>query len=67
MTIPPPDSQVKGRSVDSIELLEEVERIQHEFGRCRVQVPDPVERWWYDVDRIEFDTETQAIRLVSDH
>jgi hypothetical protein len=52
--------------LDSAELLEEIERIQHEFGKCRVQLPDPVERWWYDVTRVEFDTEAQAIRLVSD-
>jgi hypothetical protein len=53
--------------VDSIQVLEEIERIQTEFGVCKVQVPDPVERWWYTVDRVEFDTESQAIRLVSDH
>jgi hypothetical protein len=53
--------------VDSTQAIEEIERIQHEFGVCELQVPDPVERWWYGVDRIEFDTESQAIRLVSDH
>lgn len=51
----------------SDELLEEIERLQTEFGRARLQIPDPVERWWYDVDRVEFDPEAQAIRLVSDH
>ena len=50
----------------STEVLEEIERIQNEFGPCRVQLPDSVERWWYDVTRVEFDTESQAIRLVSD-
>jgi len=25
-----------------------------------------VERWWYDVTRVEFDSEAQAIRLVCD-
>lgn len=53
--------------MDSTEALEEIERIQNEFGKCRLQIPDPVERWWYDVDRIEYDQEAQAIRLVSDH
>jgi hypothetical protein len=53
--------------MDSVQALEEIERIQNEFGSCKLQIPDPVERWWYDVDRIEFDTESQAIRLVSDH
>jgi hypothetical protein len=51
----------------SDDLLEELERLQHEFGRGKVQLPDPVERWWYDVDRVEFDTETQSYRFVSDH
>jgi hypothetical protein len=54
-------------AVDSVEALEEIERIQNEFGRAKLQIPDPVERWWYDVDRIEFDPVSQAIRLVSDH
>lgn len=51
----------------STEALEEIERLQNEFGECELQIPDPVERWWYNVDRIEFDPEAQAIRLVSDH
>ena len=49
-----------------MQLLEEVERIQNEFGKCKIQIPDPIEAWWYDVTRVEFDTEAQAIRLVSD-
>ena len=53
--------------MDSTEALEEIERIQNEFGACKLQIPDPVERWWYDVDRVEFNPETQTIRLVSDH
>lgn len=52
--------------MDSVQVLEEIERLQHEFGKARVQIPDPVEMWWYDVDRVEFDTESQAIRLVCD-
>jgi hypothetical protein len=53
--------------VNSLQALEEIERIQNERGVCKLQVPDPVERWWYDVDRVEFDPDAQAIRLVSDH
>lgn len=52
--------------VDSVQALEEIERIQNEFGKCRMQIPDPVEAWWYDVTRIEYDSQAQAIRLVSD-
>lgn len=51
----------------STDALEEIERLQNEFGECVLQIPDPVEHWWYNVDRIEFDPEAQAIRLVSDH
>lgn len=51
----------------SDELIEEIERLHTEFGRARVQVPDPVERWWYDLDRIERDAETNTFRLISDH
>ena len=32
-----------------------------------VQVPDPVEMWFYPVDRVERDPGTQTYRLVSDH
>jgi hypothetical protein len=49
-----------------VEALEEIERIQTEFGACMLQIPDSFEPWWYTVDRIEFDPETKAIRLVSD-
>lgn len=52
--------------LDSVQALEEIERIQNEYGPCKVQIPDPVEAWWYNVTRIEFDPEAQAIRLVSD-
>lgn len=52
--------------MESPAVLEEIERLQHEFGVARVQIPDPVERWWYDVTRVEFDSEAQAIRLVCD-
>lgn len=50
----------------SDEAIEAIERLQHEFGVCELQLPDPVERWWYRVDRIEFDSEAQAFRMVSD-
>jgi hypothetical protein len=52
--------------VDSVQALEEIERIQNEHGPCVLQIPDPVEAWWYNVTRVEFDAEAQAIRLVSD-
>jgi hypothetical protein len=52
--------------VESPEVLEEIARIQHEFGACRIQFPAELASWWYDVTRVEFDAEAQAIRLVSD-
>lgn len=52
--------------MDSMELMEELERLQHEFGRGKCQLPDPLERWWNDIDRIEFDAATQTYRFVSD-
>lgn len=52
--------------MDSVQILEEIERLQTEFGKSKIQIPDPVEPWWYDVTRVEFDPEAQAIRLVSD-
>lgn len=52
--------------MDSREALEEIERIQNEFGICKMQLPAELEAWWYDITRIEFDPEAQAIRLVSD-
>jgi hypothetical protein len=67
LTIPPPNQLAEGTAVNSAQAIEEIERLQTEFGICEMQIPDPVERWWYKVDRLEFDTESQAIRLVSDH
>jgi hypothetical protein len=52
--------------VDSVQVGEEIDRLQNEFGVCKIQIPDPVESWWYEVTRVEFDPEAQAIRLVSD-
>jgi hypothetical protein len=48
------------------EALEEIERIVNEFGDLELQVPDPIERWFYPVDRLEVVTEAGAIRVVSD-
>ena len=48
------------------EIIEELERSVHEFGDGEVQFPDPVERWWYPVDRIEREPGSNAFRLVSD-
>ena len=48
------------------EAIEEIERIVHEFGDYELQIPDPIERWHYPVDRIEVVPESQAIRFVSD-
>ena len=49
------------------EGIEQLERIVHEFGDFELQVPDPIERWNYPVDRMEVVVEAQAIRFVSDH
>lgn len=48
------------------EAIEEMERLVSEFGDLELQMPDPVERWFYPVDRIEVAPESQAIRVVSD-
>jgi hypothetical protein len=54
--------------LDSVEIIEELERLQGEFGPGKVQIPDPLEaQWWYEVDRVEFDSVTQTYRMVSDH
>lgn len=49
------------------EAIEELERKVHEFGDGELHIPDPLESWWYPVDRIEFDRSTQTYRAVSDH
>jgi hypothetical protein len=48
------------------EGIEELERAVHEFGDFELQIPDPIARWWYPVDRVEVEPEAQAIRFVSD-
>ena len=49
------------------EIIEALERDVHEFGDGEVQIPDPVERYWYAVDRVEREPGSNAYRLVSDH
>jgi hypothetical protein len=53
--------------VKATEVIEVLERQVHEFGDGEAQIPDPIERWWYDIDRVEFDQVTQTHRIVSDH
>lgn len=45
-------------------MIEELIRLQEEFGRGKCQVPDLVEAWWYDIDHIQFDVVTQTFRFV---
>lgn len=52
-------------AVESQEIIEELERLQTEFGRGRCQLPDQMEHaWWYDIERIDFDPVTQTYRFV---
>lgn len=54
-------------AVGSVEAIEELERIQHEFGPAKLMMPDPIEaQWRVPVTRFEFDSETQTILVVSD-
>jgi hypothetical protein len=53
--------------VKATEIIEELERHVYEFGDGEVQIPDPIERWFYAVDRVERDSSTQTYHLVSDH
>jgi hypothetical protein len=51
--------------VESHEIIEELERLQTEFGAGRCQLPDQLgEPWWYDIDHIQFDPVTQTYRFV---
>jgi len=52
--------------VNSVEIIEELERLQNEFGPGKGQLPDPLEGWWHDIDRIDFDPSTQTYRFVPD-
>jgi hypothetical protein len=52
-------------TVESHEIIEELERLQTEFGPGRCQLPDTLENaWWYDIDHIQFDPVTQTYRFV---
>jgi hypothetical protein len=54
--------------MDSVTLIEELERLQNEFGPGKCQLPDFAEAtFWVNIDRIEFDTVTQTYRFVSDN
>jgi hypothetical protein len=52
--------------VKATEAIEELERSVAEFGDGEVQIPDPLENWWYRVDRIEREPGTNAYRFTSD-
>ncbi len=49
------------------ELIEELEHLVLEFGDGECQVPDPIERWCYPVNRVEREMGENAYRLISDH
>lgn len=49
------------------EIAEELLDMIREFGDGEVQIPDPVENWWYKVDRVEREPGSNAYRFVSDH
>lgn len=49
------------------QIIEEIERIVHEFGDAAVEMPDPIEATWRNsVDRVEYDSERERILFVSD-
>lgn len=49
------------------EAIEHLERLVTEFGDAELVTPDQLEdRWRNPVDRMEFDSTTQSILLVSD-
>jgi hypothetical protein len=48
------------------EIIEELERKVHEFGDGEGQIPDPIQAWWYNVDRIEYEPGERVFRFVSD-
>lgn len=72
MTIPPGDAigdLVEGCAValKATEAIEELERLVTEFGDAVLVMPDQLEPAYRNpVDRIEFDSERQAILLVHD-
>lgn len=48
------------------EIAEELLSLVAEFGDGETQIPDPLENWWYDVDRIEREPGANVYRFVSD-
>lgn len=51
--------------MDSMEIIEELERLQTEFGVGKCQLPDPLENaWWHGISHIDFDPQTQTYRFV---
>lgn len=49
------------------EAIEDLERLVNEFGDADLVIPDPIEAAYLNpVDRIEFNSERQAIMFVSD-
>ena len=54
-------------ALKATEAIEELERIVNEFGDAELVMPDPVEATYLNpVDRIEFNSERQAIMFVTD-
>jgi hypothetical protein len=53
--------------VYSDQLIEELERLQEEFGRGTCQLPEPLSGWWDTISHIDFDPGTQAYRFVPEH
>jgi hypothetical protein len=48
------------------EVIEELERQVNEFGDGEAQIPDPLEKWWYGITRIEREPGSNAYRFVYD-
>lgn len=48
------------------DLVEELERKIAEFGDGECQIPDPLEGWWYRVDRVEREPGSNNYRFVTD-
>jgi hypothetical protein len=52
--------------VKATEIIEELERQVAEFGDGECQLPDPLENWWYPVDRVEREPGENVYRLIAD-
>jgi len=48
------------------EIRDELDALVNEFGDGEGQIPDPIENWWYGVDRVEREPGTNTYRFVSD-